>query len=100
MQDLRKEYEAALKDFTEVIRLDPEPGNYERRGTAYLATKDCERAVEDFTAAIRLEPGEARHYEWRAEAYREKGDVAKAQADRQTAEQLRQREKPPKLFRG
>lgn len=58
---------AAIRDFTEVIRLDP--GNaeaYYNRGLAHIHLKEHLPAVEDFTEAIKLDPNHLDAYNNRA----------------------------------
>jgi tetratricopeptide (TPR) repeat protein len=51
------EYDKAIADFTEVIRLVPKsPTGYYNRGLSYAKNKDYDKAIADFTEAIRLDP--------------------------------------------
>jgi tetratricopeptide (TPR) repeat protein len=77
-----REWDKAIADFNEVIRLDPErTSGYYSRGTCYDAKGDYDRAIEDFNKAIRLLPDLPSSYEDRGEAYLKKGDHDKAIAD-------------------
>ena len=52
----KEEYENAIKDLTEAIRLDPQAATYNERGRAWHDKKDHDKAIEDYTEAIRLDP--------------------------------------------
>jgi tetratricopeptide (TPR) repeat protein len=50
-------YERAIADLNEAIRLDPKSAvAYNNRGSAYAFQGDIDRAIADFSASIRLEP--------------------------------------------
>lgn len=52
---LQKQYDAAIDDFTDVIRLNPQSaGAFQKRADAYYATGECEQAVADLRTACRL----------------------------------------------
>lgn len=52
---LQKQYDDAIDDFTEVIRLNPQSaGAFQKRADAYYATGKCEQAVADLKTACRL----------------------------------------------
>lgn len=52
---LQKQYDDALKDFTEVIRLNPQSASaFQKRADAYYATGKCDLAVADLRTACRL----------------------------------------------
>jgi tetratricopeptide (TPR) repeat protein len=62
-QDTRKDYEKAIADFTEAIRLKPELAlAYNNRGFARLQEKDDKGAMEDFKSAIARKPDLAEAY--------------------------------------
>ena len=82
----RQEYDNAIRNYSEAIRLDPNYQNaYQWRGEAYYHKKDYDKAISDYTEAIRLEPGNAfgnsEIYEMRGEAYFAKKDYNKAISD-------------------
>ncbi len=53
-----KEYDKAVADLTEAIRLDPECHRvYYFRGLARSEKKEFDDAIADFTEAVRLDPG-------------------------------------------
>ena len=63
----QEQYNQAIVDFDEAIRLDPEYANaYFNRGTAYNKLGQHERAILDFDAYIALEPHDATGYFGRA----------------------------------
>jgi tetratricopeptide (TPR) repeat protein len=77
-----REWDKAIADFNEVIRLDPEgTGGYHSRGLCYSAKGDYNRAIADFNEAIRRSPDNSVNYESRGETYLQKGDHDKAIAD-------------------
>jgi tetratricopeptide (TPR) repeat protein len=76
------EYDRAIVDFSEAIRLAPQDGSaYSYRGYAYDQKGDYDRAIADFNEAIRLNPTDANLYNDRGGSYQKKGDAAKAHAD-------------------
>jgi len=106
----RGEYEKAIADFTEAIKLDPKlSAAYSLRGRARYAgasevysvdanfgsvgtistsgkatanqARAFEQAIADFTAALRLDPNNANNYHERGMAYSDKGDHDRAIAD-------------------
>jgi len=57
---MRKDYDPAIEDFTQAIRINPNlTGAFILRGKALFEEKDNNRAAEDFSEAIRLEPDNA-----------------------------------------
>jgi tetratricopeptide (TPR) repeat protein len=76
------EYDKAVADFTEAIRLDAQFAEaYSNRGGAYVNTGEYGKAIADSSTAIRLDPTLAAAYSNRGLVYRLKGDQAKADAD-------------------
>jgi tetratricopeptide (TPR) repeat protein len=65
------EVDAAIADFTEAARLDPNDGwVYYTRGAIYLLNKrDHDKAIEDLNEAIRLNRNDAEAYHYRGMAY-------------------------------
>jgi len=65
----RGEYEMAIADFNEAIRINPNFWSaYHNRGWAYFNI-DADLALEDFTQAIRLDPNNTWSYHGRGAAY-------------------------------
>jgi tetratricopeptide (TPR) repeat protein len=76
------DYETAIVDFTEALKLDPYlTAAYDHRGHVYLANEDYDRAVLDFTQMIRLDPNNDRGYNGRSSAYLGKNDFDRAIVD-------------------
>jgi tetratricopeptide (TPR) repeat protein len=60
----RKDYDRAIADHSEAIRLDPNYiAAYIGRGVAYRSKGDTDNAMTDFSAAIRLDPKEPVAYD-------------------------------------
>jgi len=52
-----EQYEAAIEDFDQAIRLDPKDVTaYYNRGIAKVSLEQYETAIQDYDQAIRLEP--------------------------------------------
>jgi lipoprotein NlpI len=80
--DAKGDFDRALTDFNEAIRLDPQNASfYINRGNAYETKGDLDRAISDFDEAIRLRPKSATAYYQRANSYSTKGDFDRAIAD-------------------
>ena len=85
----RMDYNSAINEYSEAIRLEPYNATYYfARGVAYIGTGDYDRAIRGFAEAIRLEPSYAAAYHNRGIASREQGENAQAQADFNTAKEL------------
>jgi tetratricopeptide (TPR) repeat protein len=68
-----RNYDRAIDDYNEAIRLDPKYAiGFHNRGLAYLRKGRLDPAVEDFDAAIRLNPKYTSAFINRALAYQEK----------------------------
>ncbi len=68
------DYQAALKDYGEALRLDPLNATcYRDRGKALLHLNRRDEALADFDEAIRLDPQEAQARAERGELYKEMG---------------------------
>ena len=53
----KKDYDRAIKDYDEAIRLDPKfVLAYNNRGNAYSEKNEFDRAIKEFDEAIRLDP--------------------------------------------
>jgi tetratricopeptide (TPR) repeat protein len=87
------DYDKAIADFTEAIRLDPKLAiAFADRAISYAIKGEHDKAIADFTQAIRLDPKDALAYSNRARVYRALGDESKAASDEKKAQDLRQRE--------
>jgi tetratricopeptide (TPR) repeat protein len=85
----RKDYDKAISEYDEAIRLDPNFAEaYNRRGAAYDLKKDYDKAISDYTEAIRLDPKYSKAYYNRALSYFSQGKYEQGQADFDKANQL------------
>ena len=76
------DFDSAIADFTEAIRVDPTYADaYYMRGGAYQEKGDFDSAIADFTEAIRLNPKYTEAYIDRGNAYQKKGEHDKAISD-------------------
>src|SRR6516162_5515332 len=76
------DYDRAITDFNEAIRLDPKSAlALMGRGDAYTNKGDHDRALADYNEAIRLDPKSALAFSDRGVAYANKGDYDRALAD-------------------
>ena len=83
------QYERAIEDFDEEIRLDPDdPIFYGHRGAAYYELGKYQRAIEDFDEGIRLDPLETAFYHNRGSAYNALGQYERAIEDLNNAIRL------------
>ena len=78
-----KEFDIAIADFNEAIRLDPRSAGvaYQGRGRAWRNKKNYDKAIADCNEAIRLDPGYALAYLTRGVVWSDKKDYDKAIAD-------------------
>ena len=74
-------YEAALADFTHVIRLDPNAEAYYWRGIAFYRLQLFAPAIVDFTEAIVRQTGAGHYHYWRGLAAYQLQDYAASLAD-------------------
>jgi serine/threonine protein kinase/Flp pilus assembly protein TadD len=78
----KKEYDMAIIEYTEAIRLKPDYADaYFSRGASYLFKGDYDHAIADYTEAIRLQPDFAHAYYGRANAYSQKANYDQAIID-------------------
>jgi tetratricopeptide (TPR) repeat protein len=78
----KKDVDAALRDYTEAIRLAPTvAGLLVNRGNAWAARKEYDKAIADYDEVIRLQPEEAFAYSGRGLAWFAKKEFDKAIAD-------------------
>ncbi len=81
------DYNHAIADFSEAIRINPELAHVNRcrllrnRALAYRSQGDCDKAIADYSEVIRRHPDFARAYHDRALAHRTKRDYDQAIAD-------------------
>ncbi len=81
----KQEYEMAIADFSDALRLDVGPKSrsidYSNRGRAFHGLGKYEKAISDFSDSIRLDPEATGPYEGRAWSYAVIGEFGKALAD-------------------
>ena len=86
------EYESAIADYSEAIRLKLAMPDlvyaYYGRGSAYAVRHNWDKAVADFTEAVRIDPEFSGAYHYRALVYKEMGENQKAKADLKRATEL------------
>ena len=83
------DYRAAIADFDEVIRLNPNHASVFRdRGIAHQQNGELDFAIADYDQAIALDPKAARLYSSRAIALAAKGDLDRAILSYSTAIRL------------
>jgi tetratricopeptide (TPR) repeat protein len=82
-------YDEAIKDFTEVLELNPDhPDALYYRGMAWAHKKNFGRAIEDFTEAVKKNPNDADSFVARGEAWQSRGKIHKALNDFKQALQI------------
>lgn len=79
---LKGEYDLAIRDCSEAIRLNPKLNyTYRDRGYSFLIKEQYELAIRDFTEWIYLDPNEADAYRGRGLSYSKKGNYDSAIKD-------------------
>ena len=79
---LKGEYDKAIQDFDEAIRLEPNRGDaFNNRGDAWDAKQEYDKAIRDFDEAIRLNPNDDDAFLNRSIARHAKGEYDKAIQD-------------------
>jgi tetratricopeptide (TPR) repeat protein len=87
--DEQKEYDLAIQDYTEAIRLNPKFAiAYYNRGISYRKKKEYGLAIQDYTEAIRLNAKYADAYNNRGWSYYNKKEYDLAIQDYETALRL------------
>ena len=82
-------YDAAIKDYSEAIKLKPDyHWAWINRGLVYHKKGDYDAAIKDHSEAIKLEPENYKAWALRGYAYEEIGNTVKAQADLKKAKEL------------
>ncbi len=78
----KKEYDKAIADYNEAIRLDPKNTTaYTSRAFAWGHKNEYDKAIADYNEVIRLDPKNAAAYSFRAFAWDQKKEHDRAIAD-------------------
>jgi lipoprotein NlpI len=86
---LAGDYDRAIADADEAIRLDPnDAAAFNNRGAGYLKKEVYDRAIADFNEAIRIDPSYALAFKNRGSFYQRRVDLDRAIADYSKAVQL------------
>ncbi len=85
----KDEYDKAIQDYDEAIRLNPSYGDaWGNRGYTYVVKGDRDRGMQDFDQAIKLNPNDFATTYYRGLGYYDKGDYDRAIQDFDTAIKL------------
>jgi lipoprotein NlpI len=97
----KRDYDRAIADFDQAIRLDPKMSDaFRERGAAYMDEQDCDRAFADMNKAIELNPRDGAAFSNRSRCWRARGDLDRTQADLTEALKLNPKEGYPFRERG
>ncbi|MFL6798559.1 MAG: tetratricopeptide repeat protein [Xanthobacteraceae bacterium] len=77
----KRDYDAAIADYTAALRLSPQAVTYYNRGLAHNAKRQYEQAILDFNEATRIDPRHVGSYVARGTAYFNRNDYDRAIAD-------------------
>jgi tetratricopeptide (TPR) repeat protein len=79
---MKRDVQAAIADFGEAIRLEPQdPNAFVNRAVAYFELDDNAHAIADMDAAIKLAPKAATLYQYRGKMHLDSGNADRAIAD-------------------
>jgi tetratricopeptide (TPR) repeat protein len=85
----QKDYERAMRDLDEGIRIDPtKASSFQVRGAIHFVRKEYGQAIKDFSEAIRLDPKDPDGFSNRGLAQQTMGDFRRAIRDFDVAIQL------------
>jgi serine/threonine protein kinase len=76
----KKEYDIAIRDYDEAIRLDPKGAAFFNRGLAWAEKNEYDKAIKDYDEVIRLDPKGAAFFN-RGLAWSKKNEYDKAIKD-------------------
>ena len=82
------EWDIAIADYTELIKLKRLPAFYHVRGICYQAKGEHDKAIDDFNEAIRIDPRSARYHNSRSESWYDKANYTRAITDADEAIRL------------
>lgn len=95
------DFDQALADCNEALKLDPESASaYSRRGRAWAGKGDLAQAIDDFNQALRLDPADAHAFTHRARAFSERGEYELAISDCDEAIRLDPKSNVAYYYRG
>lgn len=78
----KEDYDRAIADFTDAIRLDPSDADmFRNRGSAYDDAEQYDRALADYDQSIKLDPSSASSFVNRGVTHANKGDDDRAIRD-------------------
>ena len=98
---LKNEFDGAIADFTEAIKVDPKRATfYLKRAAAYGAKYNADDAVNDYSEAIRISMDNVEAYIGRGELYRRRNAFSAALADFDQAVQRQPSNITARMFRG
>ena len=99
--NLRGDYDRAIRDADQAIRLDPRVAVfYQSRGAIMHERRDFDRAIADFSEMMRVDPKNMFAFHLRGRTYREKRDFDRAIADFNEANRLNPKHGLPLFGRG
>ena len=84
----KKEYDKALADYNECIRLSPNAASISNRGVFWYNKKEYDKAIVDYNLSLRLDPKNIFAHVNRGHAWRDKKEYDKALLDYNEATRL------------
>jgi tetratricopeptide (TPR) repeat protein len=80
--DDKGQYDRAIQDYDQAVRLDPNYANaYNNRGIAYANKGQYDRAIQEYNQGLSLDPDDAIAYNNRGNAHADKGQYDRAIQD-------------------
>ena len=97
----RGEYDKAIADLNEAVRLDPKDNDaHFDRGWVFLDQKKYPEAVAEFDQAIQLKPEDSKNFRERGKAWAFQGEHTQAAADLSQAIKLNPKDSESYSYRG
>ncbi|RPH49616.1 MAG: tetratricopeptide repeat protein, partial [Planctomycetota bacterium] len=97
----RKEYDAAVADYTKAIALKPQDADmYIGRGNAQAAKGDHDKAIGDYAKAIEIKPTSSSAYVYKGDSEMKKGDPIQAMLTFSKAIEVNPKDAEAYYFRG
>lgn len=97
---IKRNYDAAILDYTSILIFKPLPNIYYMRALAYRDKNDFDLAIKDFTSAIKLAPRDSDIYMERGGTYYYKKEFVSAVADLTEAIKMKPQETKYYFVRG